>query len=144
MDYSQISLVAPGSAPAGSTVTLEVKVENIASPEHTIYAIPVMRIDGIVLEGSYEAIAPGQIRSWYFQFTMPSNSVTVKAESWCESAFVAWHLDATAQKTVALGEAVPPTEGIGLGLALVGAAVIGIGALALVGMTMTKPIKVRK
>jgi hypothetical protein len=35
-------------------------------------------------------------------------------------------------------EEIPPTEGAGLGLAIVAAGLLGIGALALVGMSMTK------
>ena len=104
--YSEISIVAPSSAQAGQTVIVEVRVKNVAStPEpHTIYVIPVIDINGGGREGSYETIVPGQTQSWYFQFTMPSRSVTVKADSWCESYYFDWHLDDTAQKTISLEE----------------------------------------
>jgi len=100
--YSDISIVAPDSAVAGSVVNLEVRITNLV--DYTIYAIPVLDVDGGRNEGNYETIVPGQTRSWYFQFTMPSRSVTVKAESWCESNYFDWHLDDTAQKTISLEE----------------------------------------
>jgi len=102
--YSEISIVAPDSARAGSVVNVEVRIRNLQ--DYTIYAIPVIDIDGGRDEGSYETIVPGQTRSWYFQFTMPTRSVPVAAESWCEDTFE-WHPDDTAQKTITL-EALEP------------------------------------
>ena len=105
MAYSDISIVAPDSAQAGETVSVELRVKNLC--DYAIYAIPVIDVDGGRSEGSYETIVPGQTRSWYFQFTMPSRSVTVKAESWCESYYFDWHLDDTASKNISLKELAP-------------------------------------
>ena len=102
--YTEISIIAPDSALAGQTVNVEVRVKNLV--DYTIYAIPVLDVDGSRSEGSYQTIVPGQIRSWYFSFPMPSESVTVTAESWCEDTFE-WQSDATAQKAISLGVAAP-------------------------------------
>jgi len=114
--YSKISIVAPDSAQAGEVVDVEAVVENTSTtPEpHTIYVIPVLRIDGIVISGREETITPENgmgTRSWFFQFTMPNKSVTINAESWCESYYVEWHLDDTDQKYVRLEEAPPEYKG---------------------------------
>ena len=102
--YTEISIVAPDSAQADQTVNVEVRVKNLC--DYTIYAIPVIDIDGGGATGSYETIVPEQTRSWYFGFTMPGESVTVTAESWCEDTFE-WHLDATTEKAISLGVAAP-------------------------------------
>ena len=104
MAYSDISIVAPDSAQAGETVSVEVRVKNLC--DYTIYVIPVVEVNGGIAEGSYEWIVPEQTRSWYFSFTMPSKSVTVTANSWCEN-FFPWHLDDTAKKNISLEEVVP-------------------------------------
>lgn len=141
MAYTKISLVAPDSAEPGSVVNVQVSIENVSTiPEpHTIYVTPVVRIDGIVKEGNYETLVPegpGKMHSWDFEFIMPSQRVTITAESWCESFYFDWHLDATARKAIFLpGEA--PTEGIGLALA--GVAVLGLGSLAMIGIAMGRP-----
>jgi len=109
MAYSAISIVAPEKAKAGETVDLEVRITNLAA--YTIYPVAVVRIDGIVLEGSYQPLVPqpysGSTRSRYFSFVMPEKSVTVKAESWCESYYFEWRLDATASRSVSLEELAP-------------------------------------
>ncbi len=121
--YSQIEIVAPGSAEAGATVDIEVRITSLV--DYTIYAIPVIDIDGSRTEGSYESIVPGETRSWYFQFTMLEESVTIIAESWCEDTFE-WHLDDTAQKVIAPEGVELPSL---LPLALVGGlGVLGVGA----------------
>ena len=125
MPYSQISLVAPDSADPDSVVNVEVSIENLC--DYTIYVTPVVRIDGIVKEGSYETLVPGQIRTWDFDFTMPGQRVTITAESWCESLYFDWHLDGTVQEAVAPpGEVVPPA---GTAFTLVAAGVFGLGAI---------------
>ena len=121
--YSKIEIVAPSSAEAGATVVVEVRITSLV--DYTIYAIPVIDVDGGRDEGSYEAIVPGETRSWYFQFTMPEQSVKITAESWCEDTFE-WHLDDTAQKTIVLAglPSLGPLALVGgLGLLVVGAAV---------------------
>ena len=95
-----IGIVAPGSAVAGSTVSVEVKIKNLC--DYIVYVIPVLIVNGGVGEGSYETIVPGQIVTWYFNFTMPNYGVTVIANSWCESDYFEWHLDDTAEKAIAL------------------------------------------
>ena len=119
--YSKIEIVAPSTAEAGATVDLEVRITSLV--DYTIYAIPVIDVNGGRDEGSYEAIVPGETRSWYFQFMMPEESVTIIAESWCEDTFE-WHLDDTAQKTIVLAGL--PSLGP---LALVGGlGLLGVGA----------------
>lgn len=98
MTHSEVSIVAPGSAQAGQVVDVEVKIKNLV--DYIIYATPVIRINGYVDEGSYETLVPGQTRSWHFSFTMPSESVTVVAESWCESYYFEWYLDASTSKVI--------------------------------------------
>ncbi len=106
MAYSDISIVAPSSARDGEMVAVEVRVKNLVN--YTIYAIPVLRVDGVwAEEGSYEAITPGQIRVWNFSFIMPSKSITLTAESWCESSdyyYFEWHLDDIATQGINLEE----------------------------------------
>ena len=123
--YSEIEIVAPSTAEAGAIVDVEVRITNLV--DYTIYAIPVLRVNGEwAAEGSYERIVPGETRSWYFQFTMPEQSVKVTAESWCEDTFE-WHLDDTAQKTIVLAglpSLLPLALVGGLGILGVGAAVV--------------------
>lgn len=102
MAYSEISIVAPSSASTGSQVEVEVRIKNLC--DYTIYATPVVNVNGDVAEGSYETIVPGQTLSWPFNFTMPDTSVMVTAESWCEDTFE-WQLDATAQELISLAAA---------------------------------------
>ena len=129
--YSEIEIVAPSSAEAGGTVDVELRITSLV--DYTIYAIPVIDINGDRAEGSYEAIVPGETRSWYFQFTMPEQSVKVTAESWCESYYFDWQLDATTQKTIVL-EGLPS-----LGpLALVGGLGL-LGVVAMVALTAARP-----
>ena len=120
--YSQIEIVAPSSAEVGALVDVEVRITNLV--DYTIYATPVLEVNGDIREGSYETIVPEQTHSWYFQFIMPDGSVKVTADSWCEDGFE-WHLDDTAQKTIA-AEGVLPNM---LPLVIVGGlGVLGVGA----------------
>jgi len=132
--YSEIEIVAPSTAGVGATVDVEIKITNLV--DYTIYAIPVLDVNGGRDEGSYETLTPGQTRSWYFQFTMPEESVTIIAESWCEDTF-AWHMDDTAQQNiVSEEEELPPEEEDALEglpsllpLALIGGlGILGVGA----------------
>ena len=101
------SIVAPDSARAGEVLDIEVRVKNVTYyPEpHTVYAIPVLAVNGVVVaEGSYESIVPGQTRSWLFKYTMPKQNVELLVKTWAESYFFNWQYDSTASKTVALVE----------------------------------------
>ena len=118
--YSKISIVAPRSAQPGKLVSIEVKIKNLA--DHTIYVTPVLRVDGIVLEGSYETLVPDSSRSWAFSLAMPDIRVEVTAESWCESYYFDWHLDDTASSGISIGAP-------GLGMVVMG--VLGMGVLVL-------------
>lgn len=122
--YSEIEIVAPSTAEAGATVDVEVRITNLV--DYTIYVTPVINVNGDIKEGSYEAIVPEQTHSWYFQFTMPEQSVKVTAESWCEDTFE-WHLDDTAQQNIVLAglpSLLPLALVGGLGILSVGAVVV--------------------
>ena len=127
--YSIIEIVAPNSAEAGATVDLELRITSLV--DYTIYAIPVIKVNGDIREGSYETIVPGQTRTWYFRFTMPEQSVKITAEGWCEDTFE-WHLDDTAQKTIVLA-GLPEV----LPLAIVGSLLVcGLGVLGVAALVM--------
>ncbi|MBA7645854.1 hypothetical protein ES703_53613 [subsurface metagenome] len=103
---------------------MEVRITSLV--DYTIYATPVLRVNGDwAAEGSYETITPGETVSWNLSFTMPEQSITLTAESWCEDTFE-WYLDDTAQKTIVLAglPSLGPLALVGgLGLLVVGAAV---------------------
>lgn len=100
MAYTAINLIVPGKALAGEVVTAQVEITNLQ--DYTLYAIPVLNVDGYILEGSYETIVPRQTKVWTFTFTMLSKSVTLRADSWCESYYFTWHLDATISQVISL------------------------------------------
>ena len=134
--YSEIEIVAPSIAEVGAPVDVEVRITNLV--DYTIYAIPVINVNGDIKEGSYETIVPGETHSWYFQFTMPEQSVKVTAESWCEDTFE-WHLDDTAQINIALA-GLPSLWP----LALVGGlGILGVGAAVVVALKGKSPLDVR-
>ncbi len=96
--YTEITITAPDSAEAGSTVNVTVTIKNIT--EYTVYVIPVLDINGSITEGSYETITPGESFSWYFGFTMPTTNTTLIVSSWLETYNVEWQQDYSVQHTV--------------------------------------------
>ncbi len=111
-EYTEITLVAPSSAEAGTEIEVSVIVKNIS--DLTIYVIPVLTVDGEpVGAGSYETIIPGGTHSWVFSLTMPSSNIMVAITGWLETYQVDWHADYTVEQGVILagnGE-LPPGNG---------------------------------
>lgn len=103
--YTQITeIVAPSSAAAGETVSVEVRVKNL----HTagIYIIVTARVvdgDIVLLFGNvYHAVDAGVIQSFYDSFIMPNNSVRLWAWSWYWTG-TEWYQDDEASKDISLG-----------------------------------------
>jgi len=97
-DYTELTLIAPSSAQEGSTVDIVVTIKNIL--DYTIYASPVVDINGSILEGSYETITPEETKSWSFSFIMLSSNVLLIVSSWCESAYFDWQKDCFVEQAV--------------------------------------------
>lgn len=111
---TETTIVAPGIAYAGDVVTVEVTVENTTTtpePHNIDGVIPVVKINGIILEGSEEPLAyfgDEKTHTWSFQFIMPNNSVVIAVETWFESYYYDWHLESVTTKTVLVEGVQPP------------------------------------
>jgi len=103
--YSDIWLVAPSNAIAGSTVVVEAKIKNLYA-----YAISLTatmgRVNGTVLRfgAEHKIVGAGETASWYDSFVMPDKNVRVYAESWYEGVDNIWHSDDSDEQGVSLGE----------------------------------------
>lgn len=118
----KIWILTADEAKAGEQLNVYIAIEN--PMDYNLYVTPLLYIDGLQFEGSYDTIPPWEdIKgnlfmteyglcvdiSWKFTFTMPSKPVTVKCDVWMEQEYleIPWHLDISASKAIALKE-VPP------------------------------------
>lgn len=114
--YTQIvSIVAPSSAVAGSTVDVEVKIKNLYSASVHIYCVAVLDSESRFIDWVDVWVAPGYTQSFYGSFTMPSKNVTINAYSYYEGVGGVLYSDDSKSKNVALA-AVPPPEFAGFAI----------------------------
>lgn len=128
--YTEVTITAPSSAQAGATVDVVVAVRNIL--DYTIYVIPVLNIDGNIIEGGYMTITPGETDSWALNFTMPTSDVVLTVDSWCESYYFEWQLDYSVQHTVAV---------IGAGIGIDLSSMMGLMIVVMMMSMMAKMMK---
>lgn len=87
--YTQIGILAPSSAPAGSVVEVEIGLKNVHSaevnmwPGRTRYNTTIFRVYDAA--GRMHVVVPaGDMHSWFGSFTMPSRDIKILVESWYE------------------------------------------------------------
>ena len=106
--YTQIvDIVCPASAVAGETVSIEVRVKNLAS--YAIYIYVNGRVDGLDLDfgNYYYAVPAGGTQSFYDAFIMPSRDVEITAWSWYKIDGWPENPDDEKTKTVKIVELAP-------------------------------------
>ena len=99
--YSDIWLVAPGSAIPGSTVVVEAKIKNLCA--YAISLIATMgRVNGTELRfgAEHKIVGAGETASWSDSFIMPDKDVRVYVESWYKGTDNSWYSDDSAEKNV--------------------------------------------
>ena len=108
--YAEIvEVVAPGSAAADSTVSVEVKVKNKHSSTIGIMVggaldYGVTPWPGIGFPDYSANVEPGATRTFYGSFKMPSKAVTIHAYSYWYGSDGSWHFDDERTKKVNLAE----------------------------------------
>jgi len=136
--YTNITkIVAPSSAPQGSTVPVTIKVANIWDYQFAVY-VEALCDSELIFESESRWIYPGETYQVTGSFIMPDRDVTITAYSYVEDGELGlpegWHKDDEAAKNVSLGAGVPVSF---LPLAMLGGlAVLGVGvvvALSAVG-----------
>jgi len=102
--YSDIvSIVAPSSAVAGSTVNVEVSIKNLCSYAVSLTATKGRVGDTILRFGTVQRVVnAGQTATWYDSFIMPGSNVTVSVESWYKGSDGIWHSDDYAETKINL------------------------------------------
>ncbi len=130
--YTNITeIVAPSSAPQGSTVPVTIKVKNTWDYQFAMY-VEGYSDSELIFESESRWIYPGETLSFPGSFIMPDRDVTITAYSYVEDGElglpVGWHRDDEAAKDVNLGAEVPvsflPLAMLG-GLAVLGVVVVG-------------------
>lgn len=102
---SIVSIVAPSSAVAGSTVNVEVKIKNLYSDWVHIYCVAVQDSENRFIDWLDAWVAPGATESFYGSFTMPNEDVTINAYSYFEGEDGGLYRDDSKSKTVTLAVA---------------------------------------
>ena len=127
--YTNITeIVAPSSAPQGSTVPVTIRVANIWDYQFAIY-VEAFYDSELIFESVDRWIYPGETLSFSSSFIMPDRDITIHAYSYVEDGALGltegWHRDDEAAKNVSLGTGVPVSF---LPLAMLGGlAVLGVG-----------------
>ena len=104
--YSDIWLVAPGSAAPGSTVAVEAKIKNLCASAVSLTAT-MGKVNGTVLRfgAQHKVVGAGETESWSDSFVMPDEDVKVYVESWYKGADNIWHPDDSDEKSISSGVA---------------------------------------
>ncbi len=125
MNITQIAIeVSGGRFVPGETVYFEVVITSVHG--WTLYAEPVVTVNGEVIPGTYEkTIIPGASVSWPLSFVMPDKNAEIVAQCWCEAGDTMWGQDSSAKTVVRVsGGGVPAT------VLLLGAVGLGLFAMA--------------
>jgi len=94
-EYTQIGILAPSSAPAGSRVNIEISLVNRSSyalnmwPGRTRYNDTIFRVYDAA--GRMHVVVPaGGTHTWTGHFTMPNRDIEILVESWYEGETKWW------------------------------------------------------
>ena len=136
--YTNITeIVAPNSAPQGSTVPVTIRVANIWDYPFAVY-VEAFCDSELIFESEECWIYPGETLSFPSSFIMPDRDVTIHANSYVEDGELGlpegWHRDDEAAKNVGLGA---PVSFLPLAM-LGGLAVLGVGVGAVVALSAAK------
>ena len=97
-----VSITAPGSALAGSRVSVEVRVKNLHSAAVHIYCIAVLDSAQRFIDWQEAWVNPGVTKTFAGSFTMPSSNVTINAYTYYQAADGYVYSDDQASKSVSL------------------------------------------
>lgn len=116
--YAEIvEIVAPGSAVAGQTVSIEVKIKNLYSSAIGIMVggaldYGVTPWPGVNFPDDIANVAAGATHTFYGSFTMPDSAVKIHAYSyWYSPETGYWYFDDEATKDVSLAVLKPTFSG---------------------------------
>jgi len=110
--YTEIvTIIAPGDAIPGETVSIEVRIKNTYSSTIGIMAGGAMEYGvvpwpGISFPDNVANVGPGETRSFTGWFTMPDANVKIHAYSYYYGGDGSWHFDDEKTKEVSLAELV--------------------------------------
>ncbi len=130
MSATKIEIVIPSQVfEPGDLVPFEIVVTSIQ--EFTVWCEPLVRLNGNTLRFDEKTITKRKSVSWPASFIMPEDSITIKAESWCESDSFSWRKDSTTNFTLKPGSVAGEGSGkIPIGLLV---AAIGIAGVVILG-----------
>ena len=129
--YTNITkIVAPSSAPQGSTVPITIKVKNIWDYQFAVYVEALYDSEwGFDTEARW--IYPGETLSFSGSFIMPDSDITIHACSYVLDGELGlpegWHRDDEAAKDVSLGAEVSFLPLLAI---LGGIGILGVGGIA--------------
>lgn len=113
--YTEITnIVAPASAPSGSTVNVEVKIKNIWTNTVHIYCVAVADTTVRFIDWLDAWVGPGQTKSFFGAFIMGGGDVTINARSFYEAANGALYSDDSKSKVVKVAALTPEFSGFGI------------------------------
>jgi len=113
--YTQIiTIIAPSSAVAGETVSVEVRIKNIWTDPVHIYCVGIRDSAERFIDWPDAWVAPGSTQSFYGSFTMPNQDVTLNVYSWYVGVDGYLYLDDTKSITVSLAALTPQFQGFGI------------------------------
>lgn len=104
--YTEILIMAPTTAKAGSVVAVEARITNLCGD--VISALPgFSSVNGTPLfPGTFDelvqTIRMGETASWHDSFIMPESDASLHAESWFEGAGMALHKDDEVDAVISL------------------------------------------
>lgn len=101
-----VEIVAPDEAVAGSVVSAQVRIKNRHSASIHIYAVAVLDSEDRFIDWLDSWVSPGQTKTFYGSFTMPSQDVTIHAYSYYEASDGYLYWDDAREKEVSVSEAV--------------------------------------
>ena len=104
--YTEIfEIIAPSSAPAGSAVSVTIRIKNIWTASVHVAAIGVWDSEQRFITWLDYWIPAGATHSFYGSFIMPAKDVTIHAYSYYEAADGKWYSDDETEKDVKLAVA---------------------------------------
>ena len=101
--YTSISIrepSAPASAPAGSVVSVELRIQNIFSYGFYVYAVGVLGTSDRFIDWQKAWLGAGQAKAFFGSFTMPGIDSIINAYSYYEDAQGQVRFDDSASKVI--------------------------------------------
>lgn len=113
--YTEIvDIVAPGSAAAGSTVNVEVKIKNRWTDYIHIYCVALPDSAFRFIDWQEAWVGPGETKSFYGGFIMGDGDVRINAYSYYEATDGDLYLDDTKSKVVKVAALTPEFANFGI------------------------------